>query len=110
MHDGKPGDVLRLCHPLCSAVVFFGRRKMEESVKWMGAFWTSIAGGRGHMTGRCELSMHSSTLALVCLMHGLLNALPTTVTQPVVSLQFIQSISVTSVAMRFIENPCQPCS
>lgn len=26
------------------AVVFFGRRKMEESIKWMGAFWASIAG------------------------------------------------------------------
>lgn len=24
--------------------MFFGKRKMEESVKWMGAFWTSIAG------------------------------------------------------------------
>mgnify|MGYP001807912644 CR=1 FL=1 len=29
-----------------AAVVFFGQRKMEESVKWMGAFWTSIAGKR----------------------------------------------------------------
>lgn len=26
------------------AVVFFGRRKMEESITWMGAFWASIAG------------------------------------------------------------------
>lgn len=25
-------------------VVFFGRQKMEESTKWMGAFWLSIAG------------------------------------------------------------------
>ncbi|KAF6256064.1 TspO/MBR-related protein [Scenedesmus sp. NREL 46B-D3] len=25
-------------------VVFFGRHKMEESTKWMGAFWLSIAG------------------------------------------------------------------
>lgn len=26
------------------AVVFFGRRQMRESVKWMGAFWLTIAG------------------------------------------------------------------
>jgi hypothetical protein len=30
-----------------AAVVFFGRQKMEESTKWMGAFWLSIAGARG---------------------------------------------------------------
>ncbi|KAK9845322.1 hypothetical protein WJX81_003406 [Elliptochloris bilobata] len=25
-------------------VVFFGRRELKPSVKWMGAFWTSVAG------------------------------------------------------------------
>jgi hypothetical protein len=29
-----------------AAVVFFGRQKMEESTKWMGAFWLSIAGAQ----------------------------------------------------------------
>lgn len=26
------------------AVVFFGRRDMRGSLKWMGAFWLSVAG------------------------------------------------------------------
>lgn len=41
-HSSSPSTSL-LCI-LRTAVVFFGWRKMEESVKWMGAFWTSIAG------------------------------------------------------------------
>lgn len=47
--DGLASAVLTcmLYAPVCllaAAVVFFGQRKMEESVNWMGAFWASIAG------------------------------------------------------------------
>lgn len=34
-----------------AAVVFFGRRKMQESLGWMAGFWTSIAGQQeAHVT------------------------------------------------------------
>ena len=37
--------VLTFFHVAAAAtVVFFGRRQMEPSLKWMGAFWASIAG------------------------------------------------------------------
>ena len=29
---------------LWPAVVFFGRRQLQPSLKWMAAFWASIAG------------------------------------------------------------------
>lgn len=28
-------------------VVFFGQHRLKESIRWMGAFWVSIAGERG---------------------------------------------------------------
>ena len=31
---------------LLLAVVFFGRRKMQESLSWMAAFWLSVAGAQ----------------------------------------------------------------
>jgi hypothetical protein len=30
--------------PMARAVVFFGRRELKPSLKWMGAFWLSVAG------------------------------------------------------------------
>lgn len=50
-------------------VVFFGQHKMRQSVKWMGAFWCSIAASiaafaqvrwrdqRGEEQGRCRLQL-----------------------------------------------------
>jgi hypothetical protein len=42
--------------------------------------------------------IHSNDLALACLMHQLLNALPTTVTQPVVSLHVLAVFASASEA------------
>jgi hypothetical protein len=65
---------LPACLPVClsaclpvAAVVFFGQRKMEESVKWMGAFWASIAGERLDML----CSMHAGPQPGLCSLHGL---------------------------------------
>ena len=51
-------------------VVFFGQRNLTGSLKWMGAFWLSVAGGQSRYLACCWVAIHGQHTLITALLNG----------------------------------------